>query len=371
MNRIYLYPKWLCTFIILLHALGMNAQTEFEYWFDDNYASSKTMALRISTGTISGELDTKILSQGFHTLCMRLRAPDGLYSPVSSSVFFKFAGEGNSKIEYWFDNDLTKMGSTPIDENSDIVQILDLDLSDVQKFPFGFHRLNMRVVSSNGNYSPIYGTNVMRLPQGLISQITYWLDNDYKNKRVVAGRISNGEITQLEASLDFSMVSSGMHRLMYRISAKGNETGVIYEVPILVTRRYNDQPDVTILREHHWLDEITNTSTLVSNPQSIITKSYILDPAYYEVGQHAFYVQYQNSAEVWSEVNVTYFYKEESSRLRIGMRPEDDVTGIEDVISNDATFQIYTLDGKQVETMQPGLNIIRYSDGKTKKVLVK
>jgi len=46
-----------------------------------------------------------------------------------------------------------------------------------------------------------------------------------------------------------------------------------------------------------------------------------------------------------------------------------DINAIKTV--NDATFQIYTLDGKQVEALQPGVNIIRYSDGKTKKVFVK
>ena len=44
---------------------------------------------------------------------------------------------------------------------------------------------------------------------------------------------------------------------------------------------------------------------------------------------------------------------------------------IEDVVADDDTYQIYTIDGKPVETLQKGVNIIRYSDGQTKKVLVK
>lgn len=44
---------------------------------------------------------------------------------------------------------------------------------------------------------------------------------------------------------------------------------------------------------------------------------------------------------------------------------------IEDVITDDDSYEIYTLDGKQVETLQKGVNIIRYSGGSTQKVFVK
>ena len=45
--------------------------------------------------------------------------------------------------------------------------------------------------------------------------------------------------------------------------------------------------------------------------------------------------------------------------------------GIEDTIADEGKYQIYTLDGTPVETLQQGVNIIRYSDGSTKKVVVK
>ena len=60
--------------------------------------------------------------------------------------------------------------------------------------------------------------------------------------------------------------------------------------------------------------------------------------------------------------------------------PAEDVTitgdftfidAIEDVIADDDEYQIFTLDGKSVETLQRGVNIIRYSNGTTKSVYVK
>lgn len=46
-------------------------------------------------------------------------------------------------------------------------------------------------------------------------------------------------------------------------------------------------------------------------------------------------------------------------------------TAIEDVIADDSTYQIYTIDGKPIEALQKGVNIIKYQNGTTKKVLVK
>ena len=47
------------------------------------------------------------------------------------------------------------------------------------------------------------------------------------------------------------------------------------------------------------------------------------------------------------------------------------VDAIEEVIANDDEYQIYTLDGKQVEALQKGVNIIKYGDGNSQKVYVK
>lgn len=60
--------------------------------------------------------------------------------------------------------------------------------------------------------------------------------------------------------------------------------------------------------------------------------------------------------------------------------PAEDVTitgyftfidAIEDVVAEDGTYQIYTLDGKQVEALQKGVNIIKFKNGSTQKIYVK
>ena len=47
------------------------------------------------------------------------------------------------------------------------------------------------------------------------------------------------------------------------------------------------------------------------------------------------------------------------------------IDDIEEVIAEEGEYQIYTLDGKQIESLQKGVNIIRFSNGTTKSVYVK
>ena len=318
MKRKNLYLRTTCLLLLLASVLGIKAQSNgLEYWFD-SYSDSKTISMPVAAGTLKSSIDVSALSQGFHTIYMRVKSSDGTYSPITSSAFINFTASGDSKIEYWFDDNISKLATIPIDFTSDSVQVLNLDMTNEVNFPLGFHQLYMRVVADGGRYSPIYSAFVMKSPFGQTSEITYWLDNNYSGRRVIKGNIVNATTTVYNTSLDFSSASSGMHRLKYRITSKGFDNGVIYEVPVLITRKYNGMGDVTIIGESNWLDDICPQENSVSNPSHIFTKSYTLDPAAFSVGQHAFYVQYKNSADVWSEQNVTYFYKEASGMLRAG-----------------------------------------------------
>ncbi len=47
------------------------------------------------------------------------------------------------------------------------------------------------------------------------------------------------------------------------------------------------------------------------------------------------------------------------------------VDAIEAVTADDGEYQIYTIDGTPVETLQKGVNVIKYENGTVKKVVVK
>ena len=149
-----------------------------------------------------------------------------------------------------------RVASIPVLTDKDGIQKLDLDLSDMSKFPYGLHRLNMRVASLGSQYSPVYSAIVMRLRGGANNYLTYWLDDDYANRRHTWSTNGNGKDAYFKVRLDFSSASAGMHRLHYRIASQDLDDGPIYEVPILVTRLYNNTlSDITITNQSTWLDD--------------------------------------------------------------------------------------------------------------------
>ena len=308
-----------------------------EYWFDEDVDNPSTIAVNVELG--KEQILTLDLSNierfplGVHQLNMRVAHNGGHYSPVYSAYVLRLpSGTGESMLEYWFDEDYENHASIPVSIDNDMLQKLDLDLSDMTKFPYGFHRLNIRVASNGSQYSPVYSANVMRLRSGPNNYLTYWLDEDYTNRRHTWSTTGNGKDAYFKVHLDFSTASDGMHRLHYRISSQEIDDGPVYEEPILVTRKYNNATNVTVVNQSYWLDDVTTVIKAISDPKDVVSQTYTLIPENYSVGQHAFYVQYQNSADVWSEENVTYFYKEggANGRLREGIMPEDP-TGINNV----------------------------------------
>lgn len=321
---------------------------KLEYWFDGDVKKSATCDISTET-TDEQELlidltDTERFPLGIHQLNFRVAAYGGNYSPVYSSLVMKMpGGNGNSMLEYWFDDDITKKASQPINTNLDTMQKLELDMSDPALFPMGFHKLSMRVVAHGSQYSPVYTAYVMKLHDGPRSQITYWLDDNYQNGRhIVAAEKSDGQNRYFMPTLDFSGVPSGMHRLKFRITSNDFDDGVVYEYPVLVTRRYNsDQTNVNIVSDMNWVDDLAHFENNGFTPQSVVIRNYTLDPNDYQVGQHAFHIQYKNSASVWTEQNTTYFYKDAASgRLYSGfMSSETD--GIDDANQSDYFYCIY------------------------------
>lgn len=241
-------------------------------------------------------------------------------------------------LEYWFDDNFKdKRASIPISVGTESMQTLELDLTDMVKFPLGIHRLNYRIVA-NGECSPIYSDCVMRAPDGEMLEITYWLDDEYDDdyfyekengRHVLKGRGVNESTAIVRGTLDFSKASKGMHRLKYRITTNGYDHGVIYESPILITEKYN-KVAATVVAESQWMDDEYTAPFTISNPSAMVTRTYTLYAKDYDEGQHVFHVQYQNSAEVWGEPNATYFYKDATGAMKIGVMPTD-IDGIDDV----------------------------------------
>lgn len=313
--------------------------TKIQYWFDgdvENYGTADVDAKTETVQLIDLDMrDSKKFPLGLHQLSMRI-AIGGNYSPVYNSLVMRMpAGTGNSVIEYWFDDDYTEIGTVSVSLTASGIQILDLDQFTLDNFPYGLHRLNMRVAAYGNQYSPVYSAMVMRWPNGPFNYIAYWLDDDHdtKNLKKIKASAATDVEGYFETNLNFRDAAPGMHRLHYRVSRNAIDFGPVHEEPILITRKYvkTEGESVAIIKSY-WADDKQGVQNSFANKNNVLTWGHTLDPNDYSVGQHSFRVRFQNSAEVWSEENVTYFYKDAAmSRLHEGFMPSDETTGIEDL----------------------------------------
>ena len=186
-------PRGVTLLLALLCYLAVQAQPGLEYWFDGNYGDKVNINSPSAAGTFKNNINVKQLSQGFHTIYIRARGltQDG-HSPITSAAFFKYDATDGTVLEYWFDNSEARRLSTPIDIETENVQALSLDLSDIDRFPLGVHRLNIRVSAHGGNYSPVYTTYVLRMPEGSGDAVLeYWLDDDLDNRCNKGGNVND------------------------------------------------------------------------------------------------------------------------------------------------------------------------------------
>lgn len=214
-------------------------------------------------------------------------------------------------LEYWFDDNFDQRSATAISA-SDAEQKLSLDLRNGAKFPFGFHRLNMRVIM-DGKPSAISSSIVLKLEAGRASKLEYWVDDDYANVRTIGGTPSeDDEGFMFVSDLDLGDITPGHHRLYCRpVSNSRITAGAITSMPIIVKSRYNvdmaDAEALTVTEHSYWFDNEEPNVTSVSNPRNIITQPYSFDTRKLSDGQHTLHLQYGNSAGIWNgPVDITF-----------------------------------------------------------------
>lgn len=304
--------------------------TKLQYWFDDDADNFSTIDVDAESGNPQTlMLDLSNIDRfplGVHQLNMRVAHNGGHYSPVYSAYVLRLPnGVGESKLEYWFDDDYENRATKTITV-SNYRQQFDIDLSST-KFPYGIHRLNMRVVADGTRYSPIYSSVIMKRRVSEKSDITYWVDDDYANRKVWKTKLkSDGSYYQL---IQLPIKVEGMHRLKIRVTHDGVDDGPVYESAFLLSKRFSTTGSAYVMAESTWIDDATPFSNDLNHQLYTYTGTYVIDPSVLSEGQHSFHVMYKNTFDMWTPQNVTYFYKDAEGKLRAGLlTPVDDVTAI-------------------------------------------
>ena len=239
-EEFYRSPQLLCT------TAGMG-ETEpgnedlvaYEYWFDDDVDGRTSVNLGSNDAVIRASIDTHGLSIGLHRFNFRLKRSDNKYSSVTSSVFMNLRTASEGRIVYWFDDNSDQTCSTPLADKEEEQQVA-LDLSNSDKFPIGFHTLNMRVATEGKSLSNIYKARVLKTASGDFDRIEYWVDGNFPSqasqRSYITASSSTGKVFDFEnKAFNLSHVPSGPHRIYYRaVSSKGTTSSAVGMAPVIV-----------------------------------------------------------------------------------------------------------------------------------------
>ena len=223
-----------------------------EYWVDDKFPSQASQRGYVTASSSNGKefsfenktFNLSGVASGPHRVYYRAVSSSGTTGSAVGMASVFVGGGTPSMIEYWFDDDATKSATVllPASALQDTVDVA-LVMSDAEKFPLGFHQLNMRMVTDSREQSPLYTARVLKTSSGKADRIEYWVD-DWVNSdgerskvRTVTGHAASSDDNSyiFTDPFDLSDVSAGLHCLYYRAaSSKGLTNSAVSMMPVLV-----------------------------------------------------------------------------------------------------------------------------------------
>ncbi|NOZ08091.1 MAG: T9SS type A sorting domain-containing protein [FCB group bacterium] len=189
-----------------------------EYFFDVDPGLGNGSSVFFSAGHEISEAfvpDLGDITDGFHTLFVRMVDEEGVWSITGVQPFYKqheIPSQGNlpiAGIEYFIDND-PGFGSgiqIPVTSDSQIEASFVLDLTDV---PEGFHNIHARTLDASGNWSmtgsaPFFLDEVQ--PVENIVSLNYYFSDE---SGVIASHSFNGFAQAADVGFDWDVDLSGL-----------------------------------------------------------------------------------------------------------------------------------------------------------------
>ncbi len=133
--------------------------SEYEYWFDGDYANKTTSSLALTDNlNLSTLIPTEGLNDGVHTYNIRFKDNSGLWSSPMSQFFYKMPQQifVNNKIttyRYWLDDnfaDVVEQNFTAPAQNINLSELIDF--TQITK---GTHEINFQFKDSLGMWSVV------------------------------------------------------------------------------------------------------------------------------------------------------------------------------------------------------------------------
>lgn len=336
-TRIFISSLLLCLFCLFPRSVTAQQLTQFEYWFDSDFAGRTAVALSGSYDVTTKDVVTDLLSAGSHYLHLRVKRSDGMYSAISTSHFIKLpTGQTVDRLEYWLDDDFAgRKTVTGTLASQGTLFLEDIDFGDLST---GVHRLSCRAISEGcTTATPVTSAQVL-VHQGTGKTLEYWFDDDRSHIYTLAGKELEGQIV-FAGNLVLDGVSPGHHRLYCRtVSSDGTTHGAITSEPIIVHSRYNvDGTQEKVVQYAFSVDNEDRVVRDVLHPSYEIDLPYTYDASHLSAGDHTLKATFWNSlgvatTEMWPfkvaqvetpEITLTATEKDGLVTLKFNSVPND------------------------------------------------
>ena len=327
-----------------------------EYYIDiDPGYGNANVVKEIEQGTNKISVDLANTADGAHVLYLRTRDEYGRWSAsVARPLYVHHKRYENFvQMEYFFDdNDPGNGKATPLSDFKANMELLvsQLPITGLQA---GSHTLNVRGMTEDGVWSSVITRPFIIIAvQPATPFVEYYFDIDPGYGKGFT--IQDVEDGTSQLAIDLSGLLSGAHILYLRSHDKNRWSSTIAR-PLYVCRH----TDIVAL-EYFFDDDDPGEgkATQVALPNNLSsTFTFEVPLNHLKVGDHLLHVRAKGNDGLWSVISTDAFAVTEN-------------TGINELYSNSIPTITYTLKGYQ-SMNEKGVNIIRYKDGRTRKVVKK
>ena len=327
-----------------------------EYYIDiDPGYGNANMVKEIEQGSNKISVDLANTEAGAHVLYLRSRDEYGRWSAsVARPLYVHHKRYENFvQMEYFFDdNDPGNGKATPLSDFKANMESLvsQLPITGLQA---GSHTLNVRGMTEDGVWSSVITRPFIIIAvQPATPFVEYYFDIDPGYGKGFT--IQNVEDGTSQLAIDLIGLLPGAHILYLRTNDKSRWSSTIAR-PLYVC----GHTDIVAL-EYFFDDDDPGEgkATQVALPNNLSsTFTFEVPLNHLKVGDHLLHVRAKGNDGLWSVISTDTFAVTEN-------------TGINELYSNSIPTITYTLKGYQ-SMNEKGVNIIRYKDGRTRKVVKK
>jgi len=288
--------------------------TQYEYWIDGDYTSRVTQSLSGSEELINMQIDTREMTEGIHSVCIRVGDERGAWSETVFSSYLVIRpdlheGTQLTNYEYWFDEEYDQRQTEELQEG-----LVAMPL-DVSSLTYGMHYFCYRILDSNGNSSGTERTLffVQPAPEVRNAELVtceYWFDEEPEQMQTTG--IQDGLVA---LQVDASSLIPGIHCINYRIiDTNGNISGT--ERALFFVQQDPEIRDGEPIICEYWLDEEPEQKQTIGIQDGLVALQ--IDASSLTSGIHQFCYRISDSKGKVSSTQCSLFFVQSASELANG-----------------------------------------------------